>query len=204
MKKYSWLLLFLPFAMYSQKEVVFDSVSLQAVFADTLRVGYNEHHYTIWDNGKSQNIVKWVGDSATTYNYFLNRNIESIRIYSYYASKVLNKKDLLHSLNNDSDALKAQGMSGVLDGIKDIFKDRYIGACKVKAGSADYVTGKIVELKSGVIRLELPGNNYRMTIFADTMFRLLGYPATGQSTDFYRVKEGMYMDINKDYIIRLK
>lgn len=190
--------------MYSQKEVILDSVSLQAVFADTLRVGYNEHHFTMWDNGESENVVKWVGDSATTYNYFVNRNIESVRIYSYYASKVLNKKDLLHSLNNDSDALEAQGMGGVLDGIKLIFKDRYIGGCRVKAGSADYVAGEIVELKSGVIRLELPGNNYRMTIFADTMFRLLGYPITGQSTDFYRVKEGVYMDINKDYIIRLK
>jgi hypothetical protein len=204
MKKYSWLLLFLPFAMYSQKEIVLDSVSLQAVFADTLRVGFNEHHYTMWDNGESQNIVKWVGDSATTYDYFVNRNIEDVRIFSYYATKVLNKKDLLHSLNNDSDAAQDVGLPDVLDGIREKFREMYLGNCRVKAGSADYVTGEIVELKSGVIRLELSGSNYRMTIFADTMFRLVGYPDAGQSTDFYRVKEGVYMDINKDYIIRLK
>ena len=196
--------LILPFFSFAQREIVTDSVSLQAVFADTLRVGFNEHHYTMWDNGESQNVVKWVGDSATTYDFFVNRNIENVRIYSYYASKVLNKKDLLHSLNNDSDATQAVGLPDVLDGIRAKFKEMYIGACKVKASSADYVAGEIVELKSGAIRLELSGTNYRMTIVADTMFRLVGYPATGTNTDFYRVKEGVYTDIEKNTIIRLK
>jgi len=209
--KYTLLLLLLPYFAIAQRELQSDSVWLtrQAIYTTTGTTTITTYQYFqntmyVYTNGESDTQVRLLGDSATALNAVTGQEIDAIRQLSYHAARVIEKPQVVREwqlMHTQTDTIGIGSMAAVIQGL---FEGDLIGDVTVKVGSATAVPGDIVKAANGNVRLLFGSKGYRIFIFADTMLRIIGYPATGQSTDVYKVAPRVYKDIDSELIIRLK
>jgi hypothetical protein len=101
-------------------------------------------------------------------------------------------------------AMKANGLGGLDEAMQEAFEGQLIGDAQVKIGTANFVPADVVKNAQGNLRLIFAGTGYRIILYADTMIRVLGYPATGQNTDLYKVREKVFRSIDNNFTLRLK
>ena len=158
----------------------------------------------VYTNGESDTQVRLLGDSTTAINAVTGQEIDAIRQLSYHAARVIEKPQIIREwqqMHNQTTAVGIGSMAAVIQGL---FENDLIGDVTVKAGSATAVPGDIVKAANGNIRLLFGSKGYRIFVFSDTMLRVMGYPATGNETDVYRVAPRVYKDITGEFVIRLK
>ena len=209
--KYTLLFLLLPYFAIAQRELQSDSVWLtrQAIYTTTGTTTITTYQYFqntmyVYTNGESDTQVRLLGDSATALNAVTGQEIDAIRQLSYHAARVIDKPQVIREwqlMHTQTDTIGVGSMAAVIQGL---FEGDLIGDATVKVGTATAVPGDIVKAANGNVRLLFGNKGYRIFIFADTMLRIMGYPATGQSTDVYRVAPRVYKDIDSGLIIRLK
>ena len=216
MKRITFLLFFLPTLLLAQRELERDSVWLSRQQVSTtvkdtagrdstvLTHNYFQHTLYVYTNGESDTRVQLIGDSATATNYVAGQQIDNIRQLSYHATFVYDKPQVVkewQQMHTQTDSVGLGGMAGIIQGL---FEGGIIGDVTVKVGTASPVPGDIVKAANGNVRLLFGNKGYRIFVFSDTMLRVMGYPATGQSIDLYRVRTGVYADIDRALIVRLK
>jgi hypothetical protein len=164
---------------------------------------YFQNTMYVYTNGESDTQVRLLGDSATAINAITGQEIDAIRQRSYHVAQFINDKAIREwqQMHGQTDTIGIGSMAAVIQGL---FEGDIIGDVTVKVGSATAVPGDIVKAANGNVRLLFGSKGYRIFIFADTMLRIMGYPATGQSMDVYRVAPNTYKDIDSGLIIRLK
>jgi hypothetical protein len=211
MKNILLLFLLLPTLLLAQRELERDSVwlSRQAIYTTTgttttTTYNYFQHTLYVYTNGESDTQVRLLGDSATATNYVAGQQIDNIRQLSYHAGFVYDKPQVVkewQQMHIQTDSVGLGGMAGIIQGL---FEGAIIGDVTVKVGTANAVPGDIVKAANGNVRLLFGSKGYRIFVFSDTMLRVMGYPATGQSIDLYRVRTGVFADIDRALIIWLK
>ena len=85
-----------------------------------------------------------------------------------------------------------------------LFEGQFLGDAQVKIGMAAFIPADVVKNAAGNIRLLFGSGGYRIILYADTMLRVLGYPATGQNIDLYKVRERVFRNMDNTFTLRLK
>ena len=182
------------------QEVVKDSVFLTKVGNDSTAVYYLTTTIE-YDDGTATSTKVYVGDSTTTTNYLINRNIDRTRELSYHALKVVYKSQVIQDVNLDDSAAKAAGLGGTLDGIQKIFEESLIDSVSVRiAGVAK--PGRVMKAANGVLRISWTDQAARtVVVYSDKMLRILAYPVAGTNVDLYLIRPKVWANIDRTLIV---
>jgi hypothetical protein len=145
-----------------------------------------------------------LGDTAQTRGALVGWQVDMIRQHSYHAVQAMKKNQIVNDWQQVNVAMKAIGLGGLDSLMRETFEGQFLGDAQVKIGTAAFVPANVVKNSLGNIRLLFGSGGYRVILYADTMLRIVGYPATGQNTDLYKVKEKVYRDMNNTFILRLR
>lgn len=193
----------LPIAAFGQRQVTLDTMYLEKTCIDTICT-YTEVRTTAYADGET--IIRKIelGDSATTVNYVVNRAIEKNRGYASYAFFVLQKRELLQSMNADDNTLEANALPGLYDELAVKFESNYLGAIRATVGDSTQ-TGEVYKTNAGLWRIKWGTRTpARFQIMSDRMVRVFGYPTAGTVTDLYYIREKMYTSIDRELTIRFQ
>ena len=182
------------------QEVVKDSVFLTKVGNDSTAVYYLTTTIE-YDDGTATSTKVYVGDSTTTTNYLINRNIDRTRELAYHALKVVYKSQVIQDVNLDDSAAKAAGLGGTLDGIQKIFEESLIDSVSVRiAGVAK--PGRVMKAANGVLRISWTDQAARtVVVYSDKMLRILAYPVAGTNVDLYLIRPKVWANIDRTLIV---
>lgn len=195
----------LPMLLLAQREVVSDTVYLKKTCPTDSTCYFSEVREIAYDDEEMVIRSKVIGDSATTVNYLTNRSIDLNRQFAQHAFYVIQKNEMLRAINNDNRALDTMKLPGVFDEIQAKFESDYLGDVLVKIGSADWVNGDVFKAANGVLRVKWVGQTaLRVIIYSDMMIRIVGYPATGQNLDMYRIRPNVYTSIDRGVTLKKK
>ena len=145
-----------------------------------------------------------IGDTTQARAALLGWQVDLVRQHSYHAVQAMKKAQVIGDWQQVNAAMKANGLGGLDDAMQAAFEGQLIGDASVKIGTAAFVPADVVKNAAGNLRLLFGNAGYRLLPYADTMLRIVGYPATGQNTDLYKVKEKVYRDMNNTFTLRLK
>lgn len=195
----------LPMLLLAQREVVSDTMYLKKTCPTDSTCYFSEVREIAYDDEETVIRSKVIGDSATTVSYLTNRSIDLNRQFAQHAFYVIQKNEMLRAINNDNRALDTMGLPGVFGEIQAKFEADYLGDVQVKIGSADWVNGDVFKAANGTLRVKWTGQTaLRVIIYSDMMIRVVGYPATGQNLDLYRIRTGVYTSIDRAVTIKKK
>lgn len=200
MKQILFLLL-LPFFGAAQFSTV-DTVFLKKLVpADTSeQITYYQTVAQTLADGSTTSQTSEVGDSATVVNYYANQAIETSRLYASYAVLAMRKKEALHAVSKYADALEGAELPNLYDVVKDKMKGDILGRYTYVTDAGNSIVS-IIENNTGAIRLDDGAKTYRITIFSDKMMRVFNWP-NGAATDIYQIREGVYSDFDRTFILR--
>jgi len=212
MKHFILLLLLLPFFTTAQ-EVVKDSFWLTREAYETtdtngkstgLNWTFIRNTYFEFDDLSGRLDKLPIGDTIQARSALLGWQVDMIRQHSYHAVQAMKKGQVIADWQQVNAAMKANGLGGLDDAMQAAFEGRFLGDAQVKIGTAAFVPADVVKNAAGNLRLIFAGTGYRIILYADTMIRVVGYPATGQNTDLYKVRERVFRNVENTFILRLR
>ncbi len=212
MKHFILLLLLLPFFTTAQ-EVVKDSFWLTREAYETtdtngksagLNWTFIRNTYFEFDDLSGRLEKLPLGDTAQTRGALVGWQVDMIRQHSYHAVQAMKKNQIVNDWQQVNVAMKAIGLGGLDSLMQETFEGQFLGDAQVKIGGANFVPADVVKNAQGNIRLVFGGSGYRVTLYADTMLRVLGYPATGQNVDLYKVRERVFRNVENTFTLRLR
>jgi len=212
MKRILFFLLLLPFFAHAQ-ELVKDSVWLTREAYETtdtngrttgLNWTFIRNTYFEFDDLSGRLEKLPIGDTVQARAALLGWQVDLVRQHSYHAAQAMKKGQMIADWQQVNSAMKANGLGGLDDAMQAAFEGQFLGDAQVKIGTAAFVPADVVKNAAGNLRLLFGSGGYRVILYADTMLRIVGYPATGQNTDLYKVKEKVYRDYNSTFTLRLK
>jgi len=212
MKRILFFLLLLPFFANAQ-ELVKDSVWLTREAYETtdtngrttgLNWTFIRNTYFEFDDLSGRLEKLPIGDTTQARSALLGWQVDLVRQHSYHAVQAMKKAQVVADWQQVNAAMKANGLGGLDEAMQEAFEGQLIGDANVKIGTAAFVPADVVKNAAGNLRLLFGNTGYRLLPYADTMLRIVGYPATGQNTDLYKVKEKVYRDMNNTFTLRLK
>ena len=145
-----------------------------------------------------------IGDTTQARAALLGWQVDLVRQHSYHAAQAMKKGQMIADWQQVNAAMKANGLGGLDDAMQAAFEGQLIGDANVKIGTAAFVPADVVKNAAGNLRLIFAGTGYRVILYADTMLRVVGYPAAGQNTDLYKVREKVFRSIDNTFTLRLK
>ena len=212
MKRILFFLLLSPIFAYAQ-DIVRDSVWItREAYETTDTNGRNtglswtfiRNTYFEFDDLSGRLDKVPIGDTVQARASLTGWQVDAIRQHSYYAIQAMKKPQVVADWQQVNAAMKANGLGGLDDAVQETFEGQFIGDAQVKIGTASFVPADVVKNAAGNIRLLFSNTGYRVLLYADTMIRIVGYPATGQNTDMYKVRERVYRDYNNTITVRLR
>ena len=212
MKHFILLLLLLPFFTTAQ-EVVKDSFWLTREAYETtdtngkstgLNWTFIRNTYFEFDDLSGRLDKLPIGDTIQARSALLGWQVDMIRQHSYHAVQAMKKGQVIADWQQVNAAMKANGLGGLDDAMQAAFEGQLIGDARVKIGTAAFVPADVVKNAAGNLRLLFGSGGYRVILYADTMLRVVGYPATGQNTDLYKVRERVFRNMDNTFTLRLK
>lgn len=191
--------------LLAQREVVSDTVYLKKTCPTDSTCYFSEVREIAYDDEETVIRSKVIGDSATTVGYLTNRSIDLNRQFAQHAFYVIQKSEMLRAINNDDRALDTMGLPGVYDEIQAKFESDYVDTIQVRVAGGTFVDGEIIKAANGNLRIRWTGQTaLRVIIYSDMMMRIVGYPASGQSLDLYRIKPGVWTSIDRGLTVKKK
>lgn len=212
MKYLLFSLLLLPYLAISQ-EVVKDSIWLTRESYETTGTvegrtvtawAFIRNTYFEFDDLSGRLEKLPIGDTVQARASLAGWQVDAVRQHAYYAVQAMKKGQVIQDWQQVNTAMKANGLGGLDDAIQELFEAQFIGPASVKVGSAAFVSADVVKNALGNLRLLFGSSGYRLILYSDTMFRIVGYPATGQNTDMYKVKDRVFRDYNGTITVRLR
>jgi hypothetical protein len=212
MKRILFFLLLLPFFANAQ-ELVKDSVWLTREAYETtdtngrstgLNWTFIRNTYFEFDDLSGRLEKLPIGDTTQARAALLGWQVDLVRQHSYHAVQAMKKAQVIGDWQQVNAAMKANGLGGLDEAMQEAFEVQLIGDAQVKIGTANFIPADVVKNSQGNLRLIFAGTGYRVILYADTMIRVLGYPATGQNTDLYKVREKVFRSIDNNFTLRLK
>ena len=212
MKRILFIPLLLPF-FASAQELVKDSVWLTREAYETtdtngrttgLNWTFIRNTYFEFDDLSGRLEKLPIGDTTQARSALLGWQVDLVRQHSYHAVQAMKKAQVVADWQQVNAAMKANGLGGLDEAMQEAFEGQLIGDASVKIGTAAFVPADVVKNAVGNLRLLFGNAGYRLLPYADTMLRIVGYPATGQNTDLYKVKEKVYRNMDNTFTLRLK
>lgn len=212
MKHLLFSLLLLPYFAVSQ-EVVKDSIWLTRESYETTGTVegktvmswiFIRNTYFEFDDLSGRLDKLPIGDTVQARASLAGWQVDMVRQHAYHAAQAMKKGHVIQDWNQVNTAMKATGLGALDDAIQNLFEAQFIGSASVKVGTATFVPGDVVKNALGNLRLLFGSSGYRLILYSDTMFRIVGYPATGQNTDMYKVRERVFKDYNNTITVRLR
>ena len=212
MKRILFILLLLPFFANAQ-ELVKDSVWLTREAYETtdtngrstgLNWTFIRNTYFEFDDLSGRLEKLPIGDTVQARAALLGWQVDLVRQHSYHAAQAMKKGQMIADWQQVNAAMKANGLGGLDDAMQAAFQGQLIGDASVKIGTAAFVPADVVKNAAGNLRLLFGNSGYRLLPYADTMLRIVGYPATGQNTDLYKVRERVFRNMDNTFTLRLK
>ena len=145
-----------------------------------------------------------IGDTTQARSALLGWQVDLVRQHSYHAVQAMKKAQVVADWQQVNAAMKANGLGGLDDAMQAAFEGQLIGDANVKIGTAAFVPADVVKNAQGNLRLIFAGTGYRVILYADTMIRVVGYPAAGQNTDLYKVRERVFRNVENTFTLRLR
>lgn len=145
-----------------------------------------------------------IGDTVQARSALLGWQVDLVRQHSYHAVQAMKKGQVLADWQQVNAAMKANGLGGLDDAMQAAFEGQFLGDAQVKIGTAAFVPADVVKNAAGNLRLLFGNAGYRLLPYADTMLRVVGYPATGQNTDLYKVRERVFRNVENTFTLRLR
>jgi len=201
MKRILFFFAILPyFAIAQSGDTTKDSVSI-SLGADSV---YYVNRWVAYEDGYELASKQPIGDSAQLVSYLTGKEVDAIRQHTYHAVQAMQKGKVVTEWQDVNTALKAVRLPGLDTLMQALFEGQFLGDAQVKIGGANFIPADVVKNAQGNLRLIFAGTGYRVILYADTMIRVLGYPATGQNTDLYKVRERVFRDIENTFTLRLR
>jgi hypothetical protein len=212
MKRILFILLLLPFFAHAQ-ELVKDSVWLTREAYETtdtngrttgLNWTFIRNTYFEFDDLSGRLEKLPIGDTVQARSALLGWQVDMVRQHSYHAVQAMKKGQVIADWQQVNAAMKANGLGGLDEAMQAAFEGQLIGDANVKIGTAVFVPADVVKNAQGNLRLLFGNAGYRLLPYADTMLRVVGYPATGQNTDLYKVRERVFRNVENTFTLRLR
>ena len=212
MKRILFILLLSPIFAHAQ-DVVRDSVWITREAYETtdtngrstgLNWTFIRNTYFEFDDFSGRLDKLPIGDTVQARAALLGWQVDAVRQHSYYAVQAMKKPQVVGDWQQVNAAMKANGLGGLDDAVQATFEGQFIGDARVKIGTASFIPADVVKNAAGNIRLLFGSGGYRVILYADTMLRIVGYPATGQNTDLYRVRERVFRNVENTFTLKLK
>jgi hypothetical protein len=201
MKRILFFFALLPYLATAQSgDTTKDSVSI-SLGADSV---YYVNRWVAYEDGYELASKQPIGDSAQLVSYLAGKEVDAIRQHTYHAVQAMQKGRLIVEWQDVNTALKAVQLPGLDTLMQALFEGQFLGDAQVKIGTANFIPADVVKNSLGNIRLLFGSGGYRVILYADTMLRVVGYPATGQNTDLYKVRERVFRNMDNTFTLRLK
>jgi hypothetical protein len=201
MKRILFFFALLPyFATGQSGDTTKDSVSI-SLGADSV---YYVNRWIAYEDGYELASKQPIGDSAQLVSYLAGKEVDAIRQHTYHAVQAMQKGKVVTEWQDVNTALKAVKLPGLDTLMQALFEGQFLGDAQVKLGAANFVPADVVKNAQGNLRLIFAGTGYRVILYADTMIRVLGYPAAGQNTDLYKVRERVFRNVENTFTLRLR
>ncbi len=201
MKRILFFFALLPyFAIAQSGDTTKDSVSI-SLGADSV---YYVNRWVAYEDGYELASKQPIGDSAQLVSYLAGKEVDAIRQHTYHAVQAMQKGRVITEWQDVNTALKAVKLPGLDTLMQALFEGQFLGDAQVKLGAANFVPADVVKNAQGNVRLIFAGTGYRVILYADTMIRVLGYPAAGQNTDLYKVRERVFRNVENTFTLRLR
>lgn len=199
-------LMFIPFLILmtaskleGQKgDIIQDSFSISRNSDSTFTLG----RWIKYEGGYQLTSLEPIGDSSTLVSYLIGMQVDKVRQHTYHAVQDMQKPKVINEWQDINSNLKRNSLPGLDTLIQATFEGQFLGSVRVKVNEGSFITGDIIKNSQGNLRLLFSTSGYRIILYSDTMFRVVGYPQTGQNTDLYKVREGLFRDSNGVLIIR--
>jgi hypothetical protein len=200
MKRILFFFALLPyFAIAQSGDTTKDSISIS--LSDSV---YYVNRWVAYEDGYELASKQPIGDSAQLVSYLTGKEVDAIRQHTYHAVQAMQKGRIIVEWQDVNTALKAVKLPGLDTLMQALFEGQFLGDAQVKIGTAAFVPADMVKNSLGNIRLLFGSGGYRVILYADTMLRVVGYPATGQNTDLYKVRERVFRNMDNTFTLRLK
>ena len=212
MKRILFFLLLSPIFAHAQ-ELVKDSVWLTREAYETtdtngrttgLNWTFIRNTYFEFDDLSGRLEKLPIGDTTQARAALLGWQVDLVRQHSYHAVQAMKKGQMIADWQQVNAAMKANGLGGLDDAMQAAFEGQLIGDASVKIGTAAFVPADVVKNAAGNLRLLFGNAGYRLLPYADTMLRVVGYPAAGQNTDLYKVRERVFRNVENTFTLRLR
>ena len=201
MKRILFFFALLPYLATAQSgDTTKDSVSI-SLGADSV---YYVNRWIAYEDGYELASKQPIGDSAQLVSYLTGKEVDAIRQHTYHVVQAMQKGRVITEWQDVNTALKAVKLPGLDTLMQTLFEGQFLGDGQVKIGTAAFVPADVVKNAAGNVRLIFAGTGYRVILYADTMIRVLGYPAAGQNTDLYKVRERVFRNVENTFTLRLR
>ena len=193
--------LILGFNIYAQKgDVVQDSVSI-SMGTDSI---YNISRWVKYEGGYQLTSFEPIGDSSNLVSYLVGMQVDKVRQHTYHAVQTMQGPKTISEWQDINANLKRNSLPGLDTLIQSLFEGEILGDVSVKVGSGNFTSGNIVKNNQGNLRLLFSTVGYRIIMYSDTMYRVVGYPQTGQNTDMYKIRQGLFRSLDNTLTVRAR